>query len=177
MLRVITRHSEEFNIYTEAPDPAKSPYAANVKDYAAKVTVFYEQLGISSAIWTMPEAQPPKYVELHKPVEYLLEIDEDRVIAYVDEQGWSEFLYGQQANFDFSRTPRTFPMTTILVAPPIKPEEVRAIRRYRRTNGPDSFEVVEEIHLPRHSEEPAGALTIRQASKDQAPTRQGSCSS
>jgi hypothetical protein len=143
-IRLTTRHSEEFDIYTDAVDPCKSPYATSVKDYAAKVVAFYKRLGVRSAIWTAPEAERPKYLERHKTVEYLLEVGEDRVVAYVDELGWSDYLYGKQADFEFSKTPKTFGMTTILVAPPIKVEEVIAIRRYRRTNGPDSYELVNE---------------------------------
>jgi len=128
-IRVTTRHGEEFDIHTEAVDPSKSPYAESVKNYAAKVTAFYKRLGVPFALWTAPEAERPKYLERHKTVEYLLEVGLDRVIVYLDEQGWSAHLYAQQATFEFSKTPKTFRMTTILVAPPIKVEEVIAIRR------------------------------------------------
>jgi len=73
-----------------------------------------------------------------------LEIDEDRAVAYVDETTWSAYLYGKRGTFDYSTTPQRYEITSIIVPTPITKQEVKAIRRYRRTNGPDSYELVEE---------------------------------
>ena len=144
-IRVTTRHCEDFDICAETVDPSKSRYARTVPDYAAKVTAFYKQLGVRSAIWTTPEAERPKYLETCKPVEYVLEVANGRVIAYVDELTWSDYLYGKRKDFTFSKTPVQYEMTSILISPPITKAEVKARRRYRRTNGPDHYELVEEV--------------------------------
>lgn len=148
-IRVSTWHSADFDIYTECADPGKSPYAGAVKDYAAKLTAFYGRLGVRSVIWAFPEAEARNGFDLWKPIEYLLAVNEDRVAAYVDKSGWDKYLDGEQAAFDFSKTPKSYVgRTTILIPTPIKQEEVIRIRRYRRTNGPQSLELVEEISSP-----------------------------
>ncbi len=131
-LRVTTRHDEKFDVLTEIIDPTKSPYAESVNDYVRKVKAFYAVLGVKCAIWTA--AWQPEFFETDKPVEYLLELSEERVIAYVDEQTWSAYLFGQGTDCEYSRTPVQYAMTSVLVAPPIKSEEVKEFRRYSRTN-------------------------------------------
>ncbi len=146
-IRVSTWHSEEFDIYTEFVDPSRSPYAECGKDYAAKVTALYERLRVRSAIWAFPEAETRNGFDLSKPIEYLLAVNEDRVVAYVDDSGWDKYLHGEQADFEFSTTLMKFAGgTTILIATPVKQEEVIRIRRYRRTNGPQPFEMIEEMY-------------------------------
>jgi hypothetical protein len=82
--RLITRHSEDFDIYSNIVDPAKSPYAHN-RSYVPKIQAFYARLKIESAIWTMPENYRPPALESEKTVEYLLEVDDGRIVACVDE--------------------------------------------------------------------------------------------
>lgn len=144
-VQVITRHSEDFDIHTETIDPALSPYVRTVRNYVAKISAFYSRLGICSAMWTTPAADRPMYLETCKPVEYVLELDEDRIVAYVNEKTWSAYLYDKRKTFDYSTTPKHYKMTSILVAIPIRKADVKAFRRYRRTNGPDKYELVEEI--------------------------------
>ena len=78
---------------------------------------------------------------------YLLEVNEDRIVAYVDETTWSDYLYDRRETFDYSATATQYGITSILVATPITKAEVKAVRRYRRTNGPEKYELVEEIIL------------------------------
>jgi hypothetical protein len=131
-IRVTTRHGEDFDVLTELIDPTKSPYAESVNDYGRKIADFYGELRVKSALWTA--AWQPEFFETDKPVEYLLELSEDRVIAYVDEQTWSPYLFGQRTDFVYSRTPVHYAMTSVLVAPPITREEVKEFRRYSRTS-------------------------------------------
>jgi len=134
MIRVTTRHSEDFDILSCDIDPARSPYAELSADYALKIRAFYSDLGVQMSIWTNPVEQPPSFFEPIKPVEYMLEIAKDRIVAYVDEETWSPFLLNGRPTFEFSRTPVSYKMTSILVAAPIRPEEVKEVRRYRRGN-------------------------------------------
>lgn len=144
-IRVTTRHSEDFDICTNAVDPSKSPYARE-PDYAAKVTALYQQLGVASAIWTTREADRPKYFEKCKPVEYVLEVDEGRVIGYVDELIWREYLCGERHDFTaFSKTPMKYETTSILLSTPLTPADVKARRRYRSAGPPSRYKLVEEV--------------------------------
>ena len=145
-IRVLTRHPEDFDIHTVTVDPAKSSYA-HLANYTLKLTAFYRQLGIRSAIWATPESEPFAYLETGKNFEYVLEVDESRVVAYVDEATWSAYLYGNKGTFDYSTTPQDYQNTSVIIPTPIKKDEVKAIRRYRRMNGPGSFELVEEKTL------------------------------
>jgi hypothetical protein len=148
-IRVSTWHSAEFDILTEFADPSKSPYAESVRDYAARVTAFYGRLGVRSAIWAFPEAEQRNGFDLWKPVEYLLAVDEERVVAYVGGVGWEKYLHGEQAAFECSKIPEHYAGgTTILISTPIKQEEVTMVRRYRRIDGLQLFELIEEISSP-----------------------------
>lgn len=132
MIRLLTRQSEDFDILTENIDPARSKFADDIKDYVAKVRAFSQQLGIPALIWTWPEDQPPEFFELHKPVECLLAVEEGRAICYVDEWAWRDFLLSDQLAFSgFSRIPKRFLITSILVAAPIRSPEIKEVRRYR----------------------------------------------
>jgi hypothetical protein len=131
-IRVITRHGDGFDIYSATIDPAKSPYANCVANYTQKILDFYSQLGVTSAQWTA--TWEPEFIEADKHFEYLLELTEDRVIAYVDEQSWSSFLFGKTNSFEYSRTPMQYEYTSVLVTPPIRREEAKELRRYSRTN-------------------------------------------
>jgi hypothetical protein len=144
-IRVTTRHSEGFDICAGTIDASKSPYARTVGDYTAKVKAFYRQLGVPTAIWAVPEVERPKYLEPRKTVEYVLEVDESRVVAYVDEEEWSAYLYGKRGDFAFSEAPAPYRMTSILIRAPVARAEVKARRRYRCTNGPDRYELVDEV--------------------------------
>ena len=123
-IRVVTRHPPEFHIFTDAVDPAKSRYADLFPDYVSKISQFYDQIGIRSAIWTIPESQRPDHVETCKPVEYLLEIDESRVVAYIDELTWSPYLQSDRSSFEFATSPMEYEKMSILVAAPITKREL-----------------------------------------------------
>ncbi len=131
MLRLLTRHPEDFDILSSDIDPARSLYAEHNPRYASRVRALYAGLGIRTAIWTVHENQSFQAFESGKPLEYLLEVQPGRVVAYVDEGSWSYYVLGQAATFRYSRTPATYQYTSILVAPPLIPAEVKEVRRYR----------------------------------------------
>jgi hypothetical protein len=148
-IRASTWHSADFDILTAFADPMKSPYVCAVKNYAAKVMNFYGRLDVRSAIWAFPEAETRCGFDHWKPIEYLLAVNEDRVVAYVDSTGWAKHLNEEQAVFEFSKTPEHYAGgTTILISTPIKQEEVILIRRYRYINGLQYHELVKEINSP-----------------------------
>src|SRR5262245_48722783 len=129
MVRVTTRHPEDFDLLSQDIDPARSLYAIHNVEYASKIKAFYSTLDVPAAIWSAPEDQPMEYVEPGKTIEYLLTVEENRIIAYVDECTWSHFLSGQRSAFSYSRTAVRYDVTSVLVAVPIKPEEIREVRQ------------------------------------------------
>jgi hypothetical protein len=139
-----TRHDRDFDILTHPFDPLKSSYACYA-GYTEKIAALYEQLGIKSALWAFPAELLLKYVESRKEYEYLLRLDESRVVAYVNEDTWLPFLKGVRDDFEFSVTPAQYQMTSLIIPTPIATAEVICVRRYRILNGPDRFEVVKEM--------------------------------
>ena len=146
-IKASTRHDEHFDIFTDRVDPSRSPYAGTVKSYVKKVAEFYQQLGISSAIWATPINQPPKYVELGKEYEYFLRLDQSRIVAYVNEKTWSPYLYGERSDFEHSRTPITYEHTSLVISAPLLPHEVTERQIYDRRS-PDKFDVIERRPWP-----------------------------
>lgn len=141
--RAVTRHDEDFDILSDYVDPGRSSYS-HFPNYARKVAALYEELGIESALWAFPENQPPEFVERGKEYEYVLAIDESRVVAYVNESTWSPYIRGEREDFEFCREPQRYEELSLIIPTPIRPDEVVYYRIYRNTNGPDSFEIVEE---------------------------------
>ena len=132
LIELITRHAPDFDLISAGIDPGKSPYAPYVGDqYARRITAFYNDIGVTSAVWTWPSSQPPQFFEPCKPIEYVLDVDETRVIAYVDEDTWSPYLFGKRSSFNYSRCPVKYPITSMLIESPVRIEEIREIRRYR----------------------------------------------
>jgi hypothetical protein len=128
VIRPKTRHSVDFDIFMLLIDPAQSPYAQDFPGYAPRLRSFYETLGVRSALWKVAEEQKLQVVEPSKPIEYILEVAEDRIVAYVNDVQWTYFFQGKATGFDYSRTPRQYPFTSILVAAPIQPSEVKEKR-------------------------------------------------
>ena len=149
LIRVATRHSEDFDIHTEEVDPSRSSYnKPPIKDYVPKVRAFFDELGIQSAIWAWYETETPKQVETKKPVEYVLEVEEERIIAYVNESTWSPFVFGKRDSFEYSTEPTKYKMTSLIIPTPITKDEAKKRRLYRLLGGgPDKFELAEEIDL------------------------------
>jgi hypothetical protein len=131
-IQVLTRHGEEFDILTDKIDPTKSHYARFFgNNYVTKISAFYAELGTRAVMWTRPISQPFDAFEPSKSIEYLLEIPETRVVAFVDELTWSAYLHGKCKSFRYSRLPIQYESTSVLVTTPIKREEVKEVRQYR----------------------------------------------
>jgi hypothetical protein len=140
-----TRHSDDFDILTTFREPAESPYS-HYETYVPRVTAFYAELGVKSALWTVFAEDAPLYVETDKTIEYLIDVAESRIIAYVDEIVWSPYVTGETDGpfCSFSRTPVRYAETSILVALPLQSYEVKEWRRYELLGGgPKDFRLAE----------------------------------
>lgn len=90
----------------------------------------------------MPESYRPPCLEPGKEIEYLIDVNEGRIAAYVDEHSWSDFLYGNRDDFNFSLTRKDFALTSILVRAPLQAGEVKERRTLRAIRGIDVYECV-----------------------------------
>lgn len=144
LIKAITRHDAGFDIISHPIDPAQSPHARHYPDYERKMLEFYKRLGIKSALWAYPENQQPERVEAKKKCEYVLEVEESRIVAYVNEATWSPYVIGKWDHYEYSVTPTKYNEMSLLIQTPICEEEVLRFRRYRCISGPDNFEVIED---------------------------------
>ncbi len=171
-IHVLTRHCESFNILTDHIDPTRSPYADTVNDYVQRIRDFYWALGVKSAMWAWAAWSPPEFFETDKPVEYSLQLSADRIIAYIDEKSWSDYLYGKRFDYVYSREPAQYESTSVLIALPVKREEIKVWRRYTRTST-GHCEIQEEkrdLELQQHLERICGTKRCRCNDESQAPS-------
>jgi hypothetical protein len=143
-LRLKTRHDEAFDILSTSIDPQLSKYVAAIPDYAAKLNAFYSRLGVKNVVWTFPASVIPTTMEVRKPVEYELCVRTDRVIAYVEEHSWNDYLHGKRPDFEFSQAPAQYQDMSILINAPIFASEIIATRRFHMLGSPQHFEIVDE---------------------------------
>jgi hypothetical protein len=86
-----------------------------------------------------------------KDIEYLFEVAEDRIIAYLDTRSWEDYLNGPPGKFRFmySLSPTNFDSTTYLVQAPLREEELIERRTYHRYGGPGDFRLIDTHVFPR----------------------------
>ena len=110
-------------------DPSKSPYtlAYTREVYTAKRKVLHEHVGTSQFLWCIPASRSFPYYESQKPVEWCIDMEPSRVLGYVKEDRWSEFLAGREMEPDefFSPTPKWADHeVSVLAAYPVKRDEL-----------------------------------------------------
>jgi hypothetical protein len=141
MLRLLTRHSADFDVCSEPSDLTKSPYV-EIPGYVEKVSTLYRTLGVQSAIWAFPEDSPFEVVECDKATEYLFQVHPDRLLAYVDSASWNQHLIENRVDFDFSNSPQAYSKTILLVRAPLFKTELMEKRYYYRSSSP-KYRIIE----------------------------------
>jgi len=121
-----TRHSEDFDPLSSPLDRNRSPFAECYDDYPAKCQDLAALVGCDSFLWCYPvECQIPHYEEV-KPVEWLIEVSEKRILGSVDDARWCQYLRGGKrlpiSVFSKSRPPCEG--RSALVAFPLEREEL-----------------------------------------------------
>lgn len=100
MILLRTRHCLEFNPTSSPLDPDLCPYADSYDDYTIKRKALGQLVGTDDFIWCIPkERQFAKY-EMIKPVEWIIQVNEDRVRGYVHDQNWFDYLEGRKASHE-----------------------------------------------------------------------------
>lgn len=143
-----TRHSIGFDIVTDVLDRNKSPYTENYEGYTAKCNALAVLIGQENYIWCVPEDRPFEFYESEKPVEWLIDVDCNRILGYVDEGEWLSFLNNDESHLPgsvFSESQPASGIYSVIVPCPLKENEIlkKTVFNYK---APKSAEVVEEIH-------------------------------
>jgi hypothetical protein len=144
-MRLTTRHSPDFDILRDAIDPSKSPHASVFTDYPERLRALYKLLRVTSALWTVPEEDVPLFLEPSKPLEYLLDLPDEQVIASIDEWTWRDHLQDPSRPYNYSFAPRRYEITSVLVRVPVHKSYVKEKRLYRILNDPSRYKLVERV--------------------------------
>ena len=136
-----TRHSLEFDPLTAELDPGLSPYADCYDDYPLKRKKLGCLIGTDSFLWCIPAQRKFRHYESAKPVEWEIKVSNTRVLGYVDDQRWHDFLEGRSFSIDkvyFKRTPPSNEYS-VLVYHPLYREEIQRmiIFRFIKSNEAD----------------------------------------
>lgn len=128
-MRLLTRHPDTFDILADRIDPARSIYAKYVRNYPEKVRQLCKDLEVRAAIWTVPEEKRFPICEPGKDIEYLIDVELNRVVAWVDESSWWDYVLGRATRFQYSSRPQNYKHVSVLVAAPLREEEILEWRR------------------------------------------------
>lgn len=121
-----TRHSEDFDLLSDALDRRRSPYAESYSDYPTRCQHLASLVGSDTFIWCIPGRHKFRAYEHEKPVEWVINVSEERILGFVDEARWYQYLAGGDhlagSVFSTSRPPSE--EYSVLVAYPLRREEL-----------------------------------------------------
>lgn len=95
MISLRTRHCLLFDPTSSELDPNLSPYADSYTDYNSKRIELGRLIGTNDFIWCIPATRTFKFHEIIKPVEWEIRVSDNRILGYVDEQRWFDYLEGR----------------------------------------------------------------------------------
>ena len=134
MYSVRTRHSLEFDPLTGSLNPALSPYVGTYDDYPMKRRELAQLVGTESFLWCIPATRKFSCYEPDKPVEWEIKVHDNRVIGFVHEERWSQYLEGtyRLLRTVFSASTPPAAEYSVLVQFPLREEELvhRTVFRY-----------------------------------------------
>ncbi|MEN6576692.1 MAG: hypothetical protein ABFD90_10140 [Phycisphaerales bacterium] len=131
MMRLKTRHSRDFSLCGECAelDPSQCPYVLAYPDvYEAKRKVLSDYLQTSQFLWCIDARRDFLAYESQKPMEWIIEVEESRIVGCVNEDRWLQFLEnGHVPLVSFASRSgniwRGAPIA-LLAAYPLRPEEI-----------------------------------------------------
>ena len=134
MVKLLTRHSLEFDLLAGELITDYSPYAESYpNDYVSKRAELGKLVGTNSFIWCIPVDRHFQYYEMCKPVEWTVQVSESRICGYVHDQNWFEYLEGRQSSITHVYYPDTPPSAgySVLVRYPLKEGELLQMKIFR----------------------------------------------
>lgn len=121
-----TRHSADFDPLCGPLDRSRSPYAESFDDYPDKCAVLASLVGTDPFLWCYPMKYRIRYYEGVKPVEWMIKVSGNRVLGFVDDERWLQYLkdgdYLPRSVFSAFRPPAK--ECSILVTFPLRKEEL-----------------------------------------------------
>lgn len=121
-----TRHSVDFDPSCDPLDRSRSPYTESFNDYSDKCAVLASLVGADSFLWCYPVEHSFRSYESVKPVEWIINVSDKRVLGFVDDERWCQYLedgnYLPQSVFSTSGSPAK--ECSILVSFPLNKEEL-----------------------------------------------------
>lgn len=131
MPRFLTRHSHGFQLTEGQLDPGLSPHARN-PDYAEKVSALARVVNAGQFLWPVEKASGFPFYEMSKPVEWEVIVPQERVLGYIDENEWLEFVKGKALTLPpcFSRDVPSCTPFSVLLSFPLNQHELVLKRVY-----------------------------------------------
>ena len=127
----LTRHSEGFPLTEGRIDPNQSPYAEVWGDYPKKVLALAQLIDEPQFLWAVEKARGFTCVATCKPVQWEVNVPQERVLGYIDEEKWLGFLQDKFPMLPpcFSKTKPSSKDVSVLLPFPLFQNEV--VRVYR----------------------------------------------
>lgn len=140
-----TRHSLGFDPVTDKLDPAGSPYADWIRDYPQKRRKLACLVGTELFLWCLPAAREfPRFEEI-KPVEWVIKVHANRILGFVDDERWKEYLEGTRSLhrgvFSTVGPPAHEHEYSVLVKLPLRQEELVSKAVFKIAS-PDKAEIL-----------------------------------
>jgi hypothetical protein len=146
MAKYLTRHADGFILTAGKMEPIHCPYVEfGYPDYVQKRAALSAIIGTNQYLWARDVATGFRKYEMIKPVEWLVQVAEERLIGYVDEDRWFRFLQGQLPIVDgcFTKDRPTNCNCSVLLPFPLRLYEVLRRKVYRILN-PNHASLIED---------------------------------
>jgi hypothetical protein len=146
MPEYLTRHADGFILTAGKIEPGRCTYAEFAyPGYVQKRAALSETVGVDQFLWAIEATRKFPHYEMTKPVEWLVRLDEKRLLGYVDDNRWFRFLQGQLPYVYgcFRRDRPTNGDFSVLLPFPLRPCEVVRRRVYKFLS-PDRALLVED---------------------------------
>jgi len=142
-MRLKTRHSKDFSLCggTGPLDHSRSPYALTFSAdvYVDKCRVLSDYIDTDQFLWCIADSRDFPEYECQKPMEWIIKVNNNRIVGCVNESRWSRFLSGKedlQVGCFASKFPRSWSgdPSSYLVAYPLQSAEIVEWRLYGDNN-------------------------------------------
>jgi hypothetical protein len=126
MILLRTRHSLHFNPLSSKIEPDKSPYASMYTDYKSKRMEIGKLIGTNDFIWCIPLARSFKHYEKIKPVEWEIQVSNNRILGYVNDEEWVNYLEERSTSVSkiYYHSPPPASNYSVLVSYPLIQNEI-----------------------------------------------------
>jgi hypothetical protein len=128
-----TRHGLLFDPVSNELDPSLFPYAEMYVDYNSRRMELGRLIGTNDFIWCIPATSTFKFYEVIKPVEWEIQVSNSRILGYVNDQEWFNYLDGRNSSLSgvYSRSSLSISDHSVLVSYPLTQNEIVKMTIFR----------------------------------------------